>query len=78
MLLCADGVGTVCLTMATLEGDEVFDVSALGTCAQVSEERVGDWDYLFFTGCKAAKAATIILRVCLLLLFTFTRKLLCK
>ncbi|CDI78392.1 TCP-1/cpn60 family chaperonin, putative [Eimeria acervulina] len=54
--------GTVCLTMATLEGDEVFDVSALGTCAQVSEERVGDWDYLFFTGCKAAKAATIILR----------------
>ncbi|KAL8452975.1 hypothetical protein Emag_002061 [Eimeria magna] len=54
--------GTVCLTLATLEGDEVLDPAALGTCTEVCEERVGDWDYLFFRGCKTSKAATIILR----------------
>ncbi|KAL8444084.1 hypothetical protein Emed_006371 [Eimeria media] len=54
--------GTVCLTLATLEGDEVLDPAALGSCTEVCEERVGDWDYLFFRGCKTSKAATIILR----------------
>ncbi|KAL8431935.1 hypothetical protein Efla_002772 [Eimeria flavescens] len=54
--------GTVCLTLATLEGDELLDPSSLGTCAEVCEERVGDWDYLFFRGCKTSKAATVILR----------------
>ncbi|XP_026193573.1 T-complex protein 1 subunit alpha [Cyclospora cayetanensis] len=54
--------GTVCLTLATLEGDEFFDPAALGSCAEVCEERVGDWDYLFFRGCKTSKAATVILR----------------
>lgn len=62
-LLGCGCAGTVCLTLATLEGDEVLDPAALGSCAEVCEDRVGDWDYLFFRGCKTSKAATVILRV---------------
>ncbi|KAF8819587.1 putative T-complex protein 1 subunit alpha [Cardiosporidium cionae] len=54
--------GTVVLTLATLDGEEKFDSTNLGYCEEVYEDRVGDWDYLFFKGCKASKAATIILR----------------
>ncbi|KEP59857.1 UNVERIFIED_CONTAM: T-complex protein 1 subunit alpha, putative [Hammondia hammondi] len=54
--------GTVVLTMATLDGDEKFDASCLGTCEEVYEERIGDWDHLLFKGCKGGKAATVILR----------------
>ncbi|CDJ55995.1 TCP-1/cpn60 family chaperonin, putative [Eimeria maxima] len=39
------------------------DLRRIAKATGVSEERVGDWDYLFFSGCKANKAATIILRV---------------
>ena len=51
------------LTMATLDGDEKFDASALGTAGEVAEEMVGDWGYLFFRNCKGSKAASILLRV---------------
>jgi len=54
--------GTVCLTLATLDGDEKFDPSFLGHCEEVVEERVGDWDYIFFKGPKSTKATSIILR----------------
>ncbi|CBZ53279.1 putative TCP-1/cpn60 family chaperonin [Neospora caninum Liverpool] len=54
--------GTVVLTMATLDGDEKFDASCLGSCEEVYEERIGDWDHLLFKGCKGGKAATVILR----------------
>ena len=38
--------------MVDLEGNEVFDTAALGECASVSEERVGDGELLYFRGCK--------------------------
>ncbi|CDJ40375.1 T-complex protein 1 subunit alpha [Eimeria tenella] len=52
----------VLVDLSDMQGDEFLDPSCLGSCAEVSEERVGDWDYIFFRGCKAAKAATIVLR----------------
>ena len=40
---------TVITTMATPEGDEIFESSTLGFCAKVYEEAVGDNDFMFFT-----------------------------
>lgn len=53
---------TVISTMATPEGEEVFDPSYLGECDEVVEEAVGDNDFVFFKGCKKSTACTIILR----------------
>lgn len=53
---------TVISTMATPEGEEVFDPSFLGECEEVVEEAVGDNDFVFFKGCKKSTACTIILR----------------
>merc|ERR1719444_657281 len=50
------------LTMATLDGDEEFEASYLGAAESVVEERLGDNDFVFFKGCTASKAATILLR----------------
>jgi len=50
------------LTMATLDGDEAFEASYLGSAEMVVEERLGDNDFIFFKGCTASKAATILLR----------------
>ncbi|OII76077.1 T-complex protein alpha subunit [Cryptosporidium andersoni] len=54
---------TICLTMAQLDNlEESFDPAYLGECQQVREERLGDWDYIMFLGCKTHRAASIILR----------------
>ncbi|KAL7066860.1 putative T-complex protein 1, alpha subunit [Cryptosporidium serpentis] len=54
---------TICLTMAQLDNlEEIFDPAYLGECQQVREERLGDWDYMMFLGCKTHRAASIILR----------------
>merc|ERR1719453_1548217 len=50
------------LTLATLEGDEAFDEAYLGKADEVSEQRVGDNDYIFIKGCSQSKACTILLR----------------
>lgn len=51
------------LTMARPDSDEeYFDKAWLGTAAEVAEERVGDWDYIFIKGCSGGRAASIILR----------------
>merc|ERR1712151_54384 len=50
------------LTMATMEGDEAFEASYLGTAEEVVEQRVGDNDFIFIKGAAATKAATILLR----------------
>lgn len=50
------------LTMATMEGDEAFEASFLGTAEEVVEQRVGDNDFIFIKGAKATKAATILMR----------------
>ena len=54
--------GQVVVTMADMEGDEVFDEATLGECAEVSEERVGDGELLYFRGCKNGSACTVVLR----------------
>jgi T-complex protein 1 subunit alpha len=53
---------TVISTMATPEGEEVFESSFLGECDEVCEEAVGDNDFIFFKGCKKTNACSIILR----------------
>lgn len=53
---------TVALTLSTLEGEEHFDPSFLGTCSEVMEERVGDNDFIFFQGAATTKSCTILLR----------------
>jgi T-complex protein 1 subunit alpha len=54
--------GKVVVTLADLEGNEAFDAACLGECSQVSEERVGDGELLYFRGCRASAAVTIVLR----------------
>jgi len=54
--------GTVVVTMADLEGNEVFDEANLGTCQTVCEERVGDGELLYFRECSNGKACTVVLR----------------
>ncbi|KAJ1401491.1 chaperonin Cpn60/TCP-1 family [Ochromonadaceae sp. CCMP2298] len=54
--------GTVVVTMADLEGNEVFEASNLGECETVCEERVGDGELLYFRGCKNGQACTVVLR----------------
>lgn len=54
--------GSVVVTMADMEGNEAFDPATLGECAEVAEERVGDGELLYFRGCKAGSACTIVLR----------------
>jgi len=53
---------TVINTLATPEGEEVFESSYLGECDEVVEEAVGDNDFVFFKGCKKSTACTIVLR----------------
>mmetsp|Transcript_62901 Transcript_62901/g.205362 ORF Transcript_62901/g.205362 Transcript_62901/m.205362 type:complete len:547 (+) Transcript_62901:131-1771(+) len=50
------------LTMANMDGEESFDPKYLGAADVVTEERVGDNDFIFIKGCKATKATTILLR----------------
>jgi T-complex protein 1 subunit alpha len=52
----------IVMNLTDLEGEEKFDPSNLGTCEKVYEDRVGDWDYIFFQGMKQVRAQTIILR----------------
>lgn len=54
--------GQVVVTMADMEGDEAFDPACLGECAEVSEERVGDGELIYFRGCKNGRACTVVLR----------------
>ncbi|CEM18473.1 unnamed protein product [Vitrella brassicaformis CCMP3155] len=54
--------GHVCLTLATLDGDEKFDPGNLGHADEVCEERVGDNDFIFIKGCKSARSTSLLLR----------------
>lgn len=42
----------VVMNLSDLEGEEKFDSSNLGFAEKVYEQRVGDWDYMFFEGMK--------------------------
>lgn len=48
--------------MTDMDGEEAFDATTLGECQEVSEERVGDGELLYFRGCKAGQACTVVLR----------------
>ena len=54
--------GRVLLTLSDMEGEEEFDPEAIGECREVSEERVGDGELMYFKGCKTKAACTIVLR----------------
>ena len=54
--------GQMVTTMADMEGEEAFDPACLGECAEVSEERVGDGELIYFRGCKSGASCTIVLR----------------
>ncbi|CAG9320543.1 unnamed protein product [Blepharisma stoltei] len=49
-------------SLMNTEGDEVFLPEYLGTAQEVSEERLGDNDFMFFKGMPKSCAQTIIIR----------------
>jgi T-complex protein 1 subunit alpha len=53
---------TILLTLADMEGGETFDPSALGTCAEVCEERVSDDDMIVLKDCANTQACTMLIR----------------
>ncbi|KAK4534339.1 hypothetical protein CDCA_CDCA01G0364 [Cyanidium caldarium] len=53
---------TVVVSFADLSGEESFDAGLLGQAAEVTEEHIADTAYTFIRGCKAVKAATVLLR----------------
>lgn len=53
---------TVITTLAEDNGDERFDSSYLGEADSVSEERIGDNEYIFFKKSKFSEFQTIIVR----------------
>jgi len=54
--------GTLCVSLANMDGDEVFDQSLLGMAEEVSQERICDDELVIIRGCKSRTAASIILR----------------
>ena len=54
--------GQVVTTFADENGEEKIDPLSLGEAEEVSEERVGDNDYIFVKKCKNTQAQTILLR----------------
>jgi len=54
--------GAVLTTFSDENGDEKFDPKSLGEAEEVSEERVGDNDYIFIRKCKYTQSQTILLR----------------
>lgn len=54
--------GEVVVTMTDMEGEEAFDPKCLGECKEVTEERVGDGELLYFRECKSGHACTVVLR----------------
>ena len=52
----------IVVSLADMEGEEIFNPEDLGSCDLVEERRVGDWEYMFFEGMQNARASTIIVR----------------
>jgi len=53
---------TLVVTMADMEGNEVFDPAWLGSAREVAEERVGDGELIYIKGTASQTATTIVLR----------------
>mmetsp|Transcript_22525 Transcript_22525/g.32909 ORF Transcript_22525/g.32909 Transcript_22525/m.32909 type:complete len:553 (-) Transcript_22525:167-1825(-) len=54
--------GRIVTTLADMEGNECFDAECLGDAEEVSEERVGDGELIYFRGCRGGRACTVVLR----------------
>jgi len=54
--------GSVCLSLANLEGEESFDASLLGHAEEVSQDRICDDELIIIKNPKNKAAASIILR----------------
>lgn len=54
--------GTVCLSLANLEGEESFDASLLGHAEEVSQDRICDDELIIIKNPKTKAASSIILR----------------
>lgn len=52
----------VMISFADENGEETIPVENIGEAEEVSEERVGDDDFIFFKQCKSSSAQTILLR----------------
>ena len=50
------------ISMADFDGEEEFDESYLGECGRVYEQKLGDFDHMFFENFKETKCQTIIIR----------------
>jgi len=60
--ICKATGATLVVSLGTLEGDEAFEASNLGSAEEVVEELVSDYTKLFIKGCKTTQATSIILR----------------
>ncbi|CAH7671893.1 T-complex protein 1 subunit alpha [Phakopsora pachyrhizi] len=54
--------GNLISSLATLDGDEAFNTSDLGSCEEVIEERISDDELILIKGTKIHSSASIILR----------------
>merc|ERR1712000_182233 len=52
--------GRIVTTLADMEGNECFDAECLGDAEEVSEERVGDGELIYFRGCRGGRACTVV------------------
>eukprot|EP00903_Cladosiphon_okamuranus_P018371 g16900.t1 len=53
---------SIVTTLADMEGNETFDPEVLGEAEEVSEQRVGDGELIFFKGTKTQASCTVVLR----------------
>ncbi|CAM9789208.1 unnamed protein product [Ectocarpus sp. 6 AP-2014] len=53
---------SIVTTLADMEGNETFDPEVLGQADEVSEQRVGDGELIFFKGTKTQASCTVVLR----------------
>lgn len=52
----------ILISFADENGEEVIPPESIGHAEEVSEERVGDDDFIFFKKCKSTRAQTLLLR----------------
>lgn len=55
-------LATIVSSLSNMEGDEVYEVSSLGYCEEVQQERVSDDELIIIRGPKARSSASIIVR----------------
>jgi len=54
--------GSICVSLANLEGEEAFDPALLGTADEVMEQRISDNELICIKGTANGRATSILLR----------------